>query len=110
MPAHLKKASRWRAFSVRAGRSATARDGAGKRSADISPFNAEFSKHPRNVKLVREWLRGQNILLAGRYSEWEYYNCDAFIAGRKAADTVKELLEKRSAARPQAAEQVGAGA
>ena len=31
-----------------------------------------------------------DILLAGRYSEWEYYNSDhAFIAGKKAAEQVR---------------------
>ncbi len=44
------------------------------------------------VKRVREWLERRDILLAGRYSEWEYYNSDhAFIAGKKAADKVREL-------------------
>lgn len=39
------------------------------------------------VKEIREWLAGHDILLAGRYSEWEYYNSDhAFIAGKKAAE------------------------
>ena len=39
-----------------------------------------------NVKLIREWLTSFDIVLAGRYSEWEYYNSDhAFMAGRRAA-------------------------
>jgi UDP-galactopyranose mutase len=43
----------------------------------------------RNVKIIRDWLAGQDIVLAGRYSEWEYYNSDhAFLAGKKAAETV----------------------
>lgn len=47
---------------------------------------------PKNVAVIREWLAGQDILLAGRYSEWEYYNSDhAFLAGKKAADRVQEL-------------------
>jgi UDP-galactopyranose mutase len=48
--------------------------------------------HPRaaNVELIREWLSKYGILLAGRYSEWEYYNSDhAFIAGLKAARQVR---------------------
>ena len=45
-----------------------------------------------NVRLIREWLDGFSIVLAGRYSEWEYYNSDhAFLAGKKAADRVLEL-------------------
>src|SRR5918995_5934101 len=43
----------------------------------------------RNVALVRDWLAEHDIRLAGRYSEWEYYNSDhAFIAGRNAAQKV----------------------
>jgi UDP-galactopyranose mutase len=39
-----------------------------------------------NVAIIREWARSERIILAGRYSEWEYYNSDhAFIAGRNAA-------------------------
>jgi len=42
-----------------------------------------------NVATVKDWLACHDIVLAGRYSEWEYYNSDhAFIAGKKAADTV----------------------
>jgi UDP-galactopyranose mutase len=42
------------------------------------------------VNKIREWLSERDIVLAGRYSEWEYYNSDhAFVAGKKAADEVK---------------------
>lgn len=45
----------------------------------------------RNVDLIRNWLLQYNILLSGRYSEWEYYNSDhAFLAGKKVADAVRE--------------------
>jgi UDP-galactopyranose mutase len=48
------------------------------------------------VNAIREWLAERNILLAGRYSEWEYYNSDhAFIAGRKAAAQVRRSAEAR---------------
>jgi UDP-galactopyranose mutase len=44
------------------------------------------------VSSIREWLAERDILLAGRYSEWEYYNSDhAFIAGKKAAEKVAEI-------------------
>lgn len=44
----------------------------------------------KNVETVRKWLLQQDITLAGRYSEWEYYNSDhAFIAGKVAAEKVK---------------------
>ncbi|HEU5304166.1 MAG TPA: FAD-dependent oxidoreductase, partial [Gemmatimonadales bacterium] len=49
----------------------------------------------RNVNLIRDWLSAQDIILAGRYAEWEYYNSDhAFIAGKKAAEQVAELREQ----------------
>jgi UDP-galactopyranose mutase len=42
-----------------------------------------------NVELIRDWLSDQDIVLAGRYAEWEYYNSDhAFVAGKKAAEQV----------------------
>ncbi|MFL5338734.1 MAG: FAD-dependent oxidoreductase [Gemmataceae bacterium] len=53
---------------------------------------------PENVATIRAWLQEQDILLAGRYSEWEYYNSDhAFLAGKKAADRVRR--ERAVAAR-----------
>ncbi|HYO23634.1 MAG TPA: FAD-dependent oxidoreductase [Lacipirellulaceae bacterium] len=46
---------------------------------------------PANVALIRKWLSSQGITLAGRYSEWEYYNSDhAFLAGKKAAEEVQQ--------------------
>jgi UDP-galactopyranose mutase len=52
-----------------------------------------------NVKLIRDWLAERDIILAGRYSEWEYYNSDhAFLAGKRAVDTVRELQAKQLAA------------
>jgi UDP-galactopyranose mutase len=39
-------------------------------------------------------VAAHDIILAGRYPEWEYYNSDhAFIAGRKAAEQVRELQQ-----------------
>jgi UDP-galactopyranose mutase len=41
------------------------------------------------VRTIREWLAEFGIVLAGRYSEWEYYNSDhAFLAGKRAAEEV----------------------
>ncbi|MGZ5614732.1 MAG: FAD-dependent oxidoreductase [Methylobacter sp.] len=52
-----------------------------------------------NVKLIRDWLAERDIILSGRYSEWEYYNSDhAFLAGKRAVDTVYELRAERAAA------------
>jgi UDP-galactopyranose mutase len=46
----------------------------------------------RRVALIRQWLLDRGIVLAGRYSEWEYYNSDhAFLAGKKAAEKVRAL-------------------
>jgi protoporphyrinogen oxidase len=43
----------------------------------------------QNVEIIKSWLSQHDIVLAGRYSEWEYYNSDhAFIAGKKAAEAV----------------------
>jgi UDP-galactopyranose mutase len=59
------------------------------------PYAYVVYDHARkqNVELVREWLLERDILLAGRYSEWEYYNSDhAFIAGRKVAETVRRSV------------------
>ena len=44
----------------------------------------------RNVATVKQWVGLYGITLAGRYSEWEYYNSDhAFLAGKKAAEAVE---------------------
>ncbi|HWF08836.1 MAG TPA: FAD-dependent oxidoreductase [Bryobacteraceae bacterium] len=44
----------------------------------------------KSVREIREWLAIYDIVLAGRYSEWEYYNSDhAFLAGKKAAELVR---------------------
>ncbi|WP_397570485.1 FAD-dependent oxidoreductase [Schlesneria sp. T3-172] len=45
-----------------------------------------------NVTLIRDWLGQHDVILAGRYSEWEYYNSDhAFLAGKKAAEKALSL-------------------
>ncbi|MFL6618896.1 MAG: FAD-dependent oxidoreductase [Povalibacter sp.] len=57
------------------------------------PYAYVVYDHARktHVETIRTWLQEHDILLSGRYSEWEYYNSDhAFIAGKKAADTVLE--------------------
>jgi protoporphyrinogen oxidase len=57
-----------------------------------------YDHHRRErVELIREWLEERGILLAGRYSEWEYYNSDhAFIAGKKAAEQALEARKQRA--------------
>jgi len=59
------------------------------------PYAYVIYDHNRadNVELIKSWLNEQNIIAAGRYAEWEYYNSDhAFIAGKRAAQTVSEML------------------
>jgi protoporphyrinogen oxidase len=52
----------------------------------------------KNVETIRSWLAMADIILAGRYGEWEYYNSDhAFIAGRRAAEAVKWVEAPQSA-------------
>ncbi|MBT1073435.1 NAD(P)-binding protein [Pelotalea chapellei] len=46
----------------------------------------------RNVATIRTWLEANNIIPAGRYGEWEYYNSDhALLAGKQAAEKVRTL-------------------
>jgi UDP-galactopyranose mutase len=64
------------------------------------PYAYVVYDHGRTAAVahIREWLAERDILLAGRYSEWEYYNSDhAFIAGKKAADQIKELDLRQTA-------------
>jgi len=60
------------------------------------PYAYVIYDHARNknVATVKTWLEKYNIILSGRYSEWEYYNSDhAFLAGKKAAEiTANRLL------------------
>jgi UDP-galactopyranose mutase len=62
------------------------------------PYAYVVYDHARaeNVNLIRHWLRARDIELAGRYSEWEYYNSDhAFLAGKKAAERVEDALTRQ---------------
>jgi UDP-galactopyranose mutase len=66
------------------------------------PYAYVVYDHSRKqaVETIREWLKEKGILLAGRYSEWEYYNSDhAFIAGKKAADMIR-TMESEQLERP----------
>jgi UDP-galactopyranose mutase len=62
------------------------------------PYAYVVYDHARaeSVELIRHWLRARDIELAGRYSEWEYYNSDhAFLAGKKAAERVEDALMRQ---------------
>jgi protoporphyrinogen oxidase/glycosyltransferase involved in cell wall biosynthesis len=66
------------------------------------PFAYVVYDHARKqaVETIREFMTSRDIVLVGRYSEWEYYNSDhAFLAGRKGADRAREALEFEAAAR-----------
>lgn len=65
------------------------------------PYAYVVYDHARaaHVARIRSWLEAHDVLLAGRYSEWEYYNSDhAFIAGRAVADVVRQRVAERDAA------------
>ena len=64
------------------------------------PYAYVVYDHDRaaHVETIRNWVAGSNIILAGRYSEWEYYNSDhAFVAGRNAAAQADALNEQLAA-------------
>jgi protoporphyrinogen oxidase len=72
------------------------------------PYAYVVYDHARasNVETIRHWLRARDIELAGRYSEWEYYNSDhAFLAGKKAAEQVEDALTRKTRP-PQTAREV----
>jgi UDP-galactopyranose mutase len=50
---------------------------------------------PHNIAIIRAWLSKHDIVLVGRYSEWEYYNSDhAFLAGKRGAEEVRTIQRK----------------
>jgi UDP-galactopyranose mutase len=66
------------------------------------PYAYVIYDHGRaeRVARIRAWLANFDVILAGRYSEWEYYNSDhAFIAGKKAAETAQRFAATRVAAK-----------
>ncbi len=69
------------------------------------PFAYVIYDHVRaaRVSTMRDWLKKHGILVAGRYGEWEYYNSDhAFIAGKKAAEAVRDLAIATAPSEPAA--------
>ncbi|SCY80422.1 Protoporphyrinogen oxidase [Nitrosospira sp. Nl5] len=62
------------------------------------PYAYVVYDHARahSVETIKNWLLQRDIVLAGRYSEWEYYNSDhAFLAGKKAAGLIKALRPEK---------------
>jgi UDP-galactopyranose mutase len=52
------------------------------------------------VARIRDWLADFDIILAGRYGEWQHCNADqAFIAGKKAAEAAQRVMTTRVAAK-----------
>lgn len=69
------------------------------------PYAYVVYDHARaqNVETVKKWLEKYDITLAGRYSEWEYYNSDhAFLAGKKAAEKIRAADNARNLLRVKA--------
>lgn len=65
------------------------------------PYAYVIYDHQRsaNVELIKRWLAEHDIIAAGRYAEWEYYNSDhAFLAGRRAAAAAEDILTIASGA------------
>lgn len=60
------------------------------------PYAYVVYDHVRKASfgVVRDWLAQHDVILSGRYSEWQYYNSDhAFLAGKQAADTALGRLD-----------------
>ena len=67
------------------------------------PYAYVVYDHERagHVETIRKWVAKANIILAGRYSEWEYYNSDhAFVAGKKAGEQADALNAQLAAPSP----------
>ena len=74
------------------------------------PYAYVVYDHDRaaHVETIRSWVARSNIILAGRYSEWEYYNSDhAFVAGRNAAAQAGALNGQLAADAPPARKAMG---
>jgi UDP-galactopyranose mutase len=52
---------------------------------------------PKNIAVIKEFLAQHDIVLVGRYSEWEYYNSDhAFLAGKRGAEEARQIQARRA--------------
>jgi UDP-galactopyranose mutase len=61
------------------------------------PFAYVVYDHARvsNIATIKQWLSKHDVILVGRYSEWEYFNSDhAFLAGKRGAEEVRTLQDK----------------
>jgi len=66
------------------------------------PYAYVVYDHPRkkSIAVIKEWLAKHDIILVGRYSEWEYFNSNhAFLAGKRGAEEARAgLAEKKTPA------------
>jgi protoporphyrinogen oxidase len=68
------------------------------------PYAYVVYDHARaqNFKVINDWCARHDIILSGRYSEWQYYNSDhAFIAGRDAAERARSTALEEAGERSQ---------
>jgi UDP-galactopyranose mutase len=62
---------------------------------------------PKNIATIRAWLAQHDIVLVGRYSEWEYYNSDhAFLAGKRGAEEVRKIQSTQARTAPNRAREL----
>jgi UDP-galactopyranose mutase len=55
-------------------------------AAEILPAYVIYDlDHAANVALIRDWLATQQIIVAGRFGEWQYFNMDHAMGSGKAA-------------------------
>ena len=71
-------------------------------AVEISPAYVIYDlDHSSNVEVIRSWLDEQDILAAGRFGEWQYFNMDhAMKSGRDAARNMAERRAGPSTSRP----------
>ena len=63
-------------------------------------YVVDDEEREQRVDHIRAWLLERDVLLAGRFSEWEHGHSDhAFVAGRAAALRARQRREERRASR-----------
>lgn len=64
---------------------------------EIAHFNYAYViydlNHRRNVNIIHEFLKENNIIPIGRYGEWEYFNMDkTILSGKNAIQKIKSRM------------------
>jgi protoporphyrinogen oxidase len=69
---------------------------------EILPAYVIYDRHhAANVEVIRSWLAEHEILIAGRFGEWQYFNMDhAMKSGRDAARAAAGQRDRSSRAMP----------